>query len=117
MVTSLNAFLKAALTQKSISINKRKGHSIRYLKNLYLENYDKEKFDFDVIFKTDPIGVDESVAFASENSFPQDQMLRYPTNINDEEDSALHGFNSELFLQTLRQLEKDIQAIKRKIFY
>lgn len=124
----IELFLKAAILEKSPNeqFKGRAGHDLEQLGIKYKELYPDEECDFEVPFRDegvsllepDPQILAELKRHIEEykKSTPQDQLNRYPRDINGNPWKGLYGFEAGSFLGTIAQVRNDIDRLRKLIF-
>jgi hypothetical protein len=124
---ALELFLKAAIlrTVPTEKFGGRVGHDLTQLYNRYKGLYPKKAMQFEVPFRSEELHtsnfdkniVEELSALNRyrERSLPEDQLHRYPTNIEGETWDAILGFEPTSFGSTIKQLQSKLTEVKAEI--
>lgn len=124
----IELFLKAAILEESPGerFKGRAGHDLEQLGAKYKELYPNEEYRFEVPFRNeeaslldpDPQVLEELKRCIKEHNktTPEDQLHRYPQDMNGNPWRGLYAFEAQLFLGTIAQVRKDIARLKKLIF-
>jgi hypothetical protein len=124
---SIELFLKAAILQRAPSeqFSGNTGHDLGYLYRRYTNLYPGKAYELDLPFKRealdteglDPRLAEELLALIRqrEKVMPEDQMHRYPTDVNVQPWKALLGFEPHSFQQILKQIKSDFVRIREQM--
>lgn len=113
---SVELFLKGAIFKNDPSA-KVGHHNIEELYESYCKIYTDKKFDFDMPFKTEHLGMSETEIEALKKSKPPTPsvLYRYPTASGNKEWEGAYGFEEISFLPVIEQLLKDIVRLRKCI--
>lgn len=124
----IELFLKAAILEKSPGerFKGRAGHDLELLGDKYKALYPNEEYRFEVPFRNeeasllnpDPQVLEELKRYIEEHkkTTPEDQLHRYPRDMNGNSWKGLYAFEAQLFLGTIAKLRKDIARLNKLIF-
>lgn len=127
---AIELFLKGAILEKEPT-EKLINHDIQALSKRYRNLYKAKKYEFDAPFlakepsgddlikfygSTDLVEKHKSFRKESKKKNPQDQLLRYPANVEGQEWTREDGFEPVSFLLVLRKLKGDLGQLSKLIF-
>jgi hypothetical protein len=124
---ALELFLKAAILRKAPteSFSGRAGHDLEHLYKRYSNLYPGAAMQFSMPFRRkgpdtstlDPQVAKELLTYIDKQrkAMPEDQLHRYPINVEGEEWQALLAFEPHSFSNTLKTLKNELHALKSRI--
>jgi len=113
-VHSVELFLKGAIFIDNSKANINH-HNIESLFEMYCQIYKEEKYNFDMPFKTEYLGMSEAeIEVLKENKRPTPSVLyRYPTASGEAEWEGAYGFEVSSFVPVIFQLLEDYRRLRK----
>lgn len=117
--------MKASILRKlpTESFGGRAGHNLEHLHKRYSNLYPGEAMQFNIPFKRetpDTSALDSQVAeelliriAATSNAMPEDQLYRYPVNVEGKGWEARLAFEPHSFRKILQNLQHQLDALNR----
>lgn len=122
---SIELFFKGSILQldPGAQFGGKSGHDLDALSDRYLKLYPKKEFRFEVPFGRDipeAVGGMAAEELAALRAYmeerirrmPEDQRHRYPTGTDGKTWDGLFGFEPNMFLVTLRELQNDYARVR-----
>lgn len=120
-------FLKAAILYRAPDeqFSGNSGHSLEHLNRRYTKLYPGRAWALDLPFRRDEMnfdGIDPRVADElkqltreRDKSMPQDQLHRYPTDVQGQPWDAAFGFEPNSFRRDIMRIRVDFERVKRAL--